>query len=239
MPEQLFGIGIGTTLPPDQASLRLTDGLALKGYSNPPSTHDPDGEYLSWRVFARQDGGTWLVVEDQSTSLVSLAIELSRAFSQPFDVVEVSAVDSLTRNSGGEMGYKVTVRACQAKPDGTLGPSVLPNLDDSPDLLHEEHGDFHETVSHILINTLEDALPPAPGPSRGLAFHRARSTHPLSQRLQGILADVLASTAVTLQTIDGHQFLKLALPSGNRLARVSAEELGQLRIASPKVPAEL
>jgi hypothetical protein len=76
MPEQLFGIGIGTTLPPDQASQRLTEDLTLKGYSDPPSTHDRDGEYLGWRVFARQDGGTWLVAEDQSASLVSLAIEL-------------------------------------------------------------------------------------------------------------------------------------------------------------------
>ena len=36
---------------------------------------------------------------------------------------------------------------------------------------------------------------------------------------------------MTLQTIDGQQFLELVLPSGNRLARVSAEELSQLRIA--------
>lgn len=236
MPEQLFGIGIGITLPPDQASRRLTDDLTLKGYSDPPSTHDQDGEYLGWRVFARQDGGSWLVAEAQPASLVSLAIELSRAFSQPLDVVEVSAIDSLTRNSDGEMGYKVDVRACQAKPDGTLGPSVLPNLDESPDLLHEEHGDFYETVSHILINTLEEALPPAPGRSHRLTFYRATSTHPLPQRLQGILADIMASTAVTLQTMDGQQFLKLVLPSGNRLARVSAEELSRLRIASPKIP---
>lgn len=234
MAEQLFGIAIGTSLAAAEAVGHLTSFLRSKGFADPPAAYDSCGEYLHFMVLNRNDGGSWYLLEEQTSSRLSLFTQLARHTQQPLDAFEVSGVEKPVRNPDGELGYPIDVRAHHIAPDGSLMPSRLATAIDAPDT-RRANGDFYETVSFVLWNTIEGALPPSLEPTARLVFYRAQVTD-LSPRLQGILDSAEAASSIVLQQMEGQQFLKLTLPSGNRLVRVTQDDLQQLRAASQKIP---